>query len=230
MNKIIQLTAGKGPAECCWVVAQVLKRFLEEVKAHGLTYEILQRESGPENGTLSSVLLLVSGDTDAFLQNWIGSIKWVGKSKYRKHHKRKNWFIGLFEMEYILPQAIDEKDIAYQAIRSSGPGGQHVNKVSSAVRATYLPSGISVISQDSRSQHQNKKIARDRLTEKVHENYWMILRKREVNQWENHVHLQRGNPVRIFEGTDFKKEIKTKEFKATRKALKNDLKNELWKL
>ena len=54
-TKIIQITSGRGPAECCWVVAQILKQFLEAVKDNGIDYKILQREKGIENMTLQSV-------------------------------------------------------------------------------------------------------------------------------------------------------------------------------
>ncbi|WP_340199378.1 peptide chain release factor H [Ascidiimonas sp. W6] len=230
MNKIIQITAGRGPAECCWVVSQILKQFLNEVRQHALDYEILHREEGPENGTLQSVTLLLKGDAEALLKTWTGTLQWIGSSTYRKYHKRKNWFVGLFEMEHIQPETVKETDITYQAIRSSGPGGQHVNKVSSAVRATYIPNGLTVVAMDNRSQHQNKKLAKQRLIEKVAQNYWEVFKKNKADQWENHVHLQRGNPVRIFRGTDFKKEKKTTNFKAIRQTLKSDLKKETWKL
>ena len=230
MERIIQITAGTGPAECCWVVARVLKQFLNEVREHALDYEILHRETGPENGTIQSVTIRLKGDAEPLLKTWKGTLQWIGTSMYRKHHKRKNWFVGLFELENITPQKVKESDITYQAVRSSGPGGQHVNKVSSAVRATHVPTGINVLAQDSRSQHQNKKLAKQRLLEKIAQNYWSQLKKSKLNQWENHVHLQRGNPVQIFRGTDFKKEKKTKSFKANRQGLKNDLKKELWKL
>ncbi len=230
MEKIIQITAGKGPAECCWVVARVLKQFLKEIRDAGLDYEVLNREEGPENGTLQSVILRIQGDSEELLRKWAGTIQWIGTSVYRKHHKRKNWFIGLFELENIKPGKVHENDITYQAIRSSGPGGQHVNKVSSAVRATHAPTGLSVLASDSRSQHQNKKLARERLLEKVQQKYWEAIKKRKANQWENHVHLQRGSPVQVFRGTDFKKEKKTKGFKGHRQGLKTELKKELWKL
>ena len=56
-QKIIQITAGRGPAECCWVVAQVLKYFLEEVQQAGLSYTIVQRIKGSENGTVQSATI-----------------------------------------------------------------------------------------------------------------------------------------------------------------------------
>ena len=99
MDKIIQITAGRGPAECCWVVAQVLKIFIAEVKAKGIKYIILQREKGIENGTVQSVSIQLSGtDVNSFLTTWCGTVQWVGTSTFRKYHKRKNWFIGVYEL------------------------------------------------------------------------------------------------------------------------------------
>lgn len=168
MDKIIQITAGRGPAECTWVAAQVLKKVLEEAQTQQLEVTVLQREAGSENGTVASALLQIKGNSvAAFVATWTATIQWIGQSSFRKMHKRKNWFIGVFEMEALQRKTISEKDIQYQAMRSSGAGGQHVNKVSSAVRATYFPSGLSVVSMDLRSQHQNKKLATDRLLEKL---------------------------------------------------------------
>ncbi|WP_027395314.1 peptide chain release factor H [Aquimarina latercula] len=227
-TKIIQITAGRGPAECCWVVAQVLKLFLEDIKNSGYTYSILQREKGFENGTLQSATIQVKGkELDLFIASWIGTIQWIGTSKFRKHHKRKNWFIGMYEVKQEQTIAIKEKDISFQAMRSSGPGGQNVNKVNSAVRATYHPTGDQVVVMDSRSQHQNKKIAIERLKEKVHQSQLSKLQQSLSDQWENHLNIQRGNPIRIFKGTDFKKKHKKQSYASNRQQLKKDLRNEL---
>jgi len=208
-TKIIQITAGRGPAECCWVVAQVLKLFLEEIKNNGFIYHVLQRDKGLENGTVQSATIQLKGkEIDTFLSSWLGTIQWIGTSTFRKHHKRKNWFIGMYEVEQTQRVALKEKDISFQAMRSSGPGGQNVNKVNSAVRATYNPTGDQVVVMDSRSQHQNKKIAIERLKEKVNQSQLDNIKKSLSDQWENHLSIQRGNPIRIFKGTDLKKNIK----------------------
>lgn len=228
-TKIIQITSGRGPAECCWVVAQVLKAFIKALKDEGLAYAILNKEQGIENRTLQSVSLQVKGkDLDLFLKPWKGTIQWIGKSSFRPQHKRKNWFIGLFEIEANQTFQLDDKDIVYQATRSSGPGGQHVNKVSSAVRATHKPSHIQVLVMDNRSQHQNKKIAKQRLQEKVAQLQLQALKKNVKHQWQNHLQLQRGNPVKIFKGTDFKVQKTNKNYKSKRQQLKNNLKQQQW--
>ena len=222
--RYIQLTAGKGPVACCWVLAQVLKQFIEAIKKNNYDYEVLHRETGSENGTLRSATLRISGiQLTPFLNTWTGNIQWIGKSAFRKYHKRKNWFIGIYELENIPHQHIHDKDISFQTMRSSGPGGQNVNKVNSAVRATHHPTGIQVVVMDSRSQHQNKKLAITRLREKLEMNHLEQLQKQELQQWGNHWTVQRGNPVRTFKGTDFKSQKTQKSFKSKRQELKNEL-------
>ncbi len=227
-TKIIQITAAKGPAECAWVVAKVLKIFLKEIQSKNITYEIIQKENGVENGTVQSVVIQLKGkDFNQYVKSWLGTIQWIGVSQFRKHHKRKNWFIGCFELSGIQSESFAYTDIEFQAIRSSGPGGQHVNKVSSAIRAKHKPTGVQVLVSDSRSQHQNKKIAVERLKAKVNECYSEKLKESDKQQWGNHLTLERGNPVKVFIGTDFKKQKESKKYSSKRNQLKNDLRREL---
>ncbi|MDR6159590.1 peptide chain release factor [Chryseobacterium sp. SLBN-27] len=226
MEKLIQITSGKGPLECQWVVAKVLKVFLEEAKNNNIHSEIIHRENGDENLTLKSVtILLQSKDLQEFLKSWLGSICWIGKSTFRKLHKRSNWFIGVFELEGLEKTSFNEKDIQFQTTRSQGSGGQNVNKVNTAVRATHVPTGKSVFVQDSRSQLENKKLSVSRLKEKVLEQNIIQLQKRMQETWNNHLNVQRGNPIRTFSGTDFKKNYQEKSFKKQRNQLKKELKN-----
>ncbi|ALR32306.1 peptide chain release factor H [Chryseobacterium sp. IHB B 17019] len=226
MDKLIQITSGRGPLECQWVVAKVLKVFLDETKNDNIDYEIIHRENGDENLTLKSVTILLKGkNLNEFLKTWLGSICWTGKSTFRKLHKRSNWFIGIFELEGLEKIDFNEKDIQFQTTRSQGSGGQNVNKVNTAVRATHLPTGQSVFVQDSRSQLENKKLSITRLKEKVTGIYIQQLEKRMQETWNNHLQVQRGNPIRTFSGTDFKKNYQEKSFKKQRNQLKNELKN-----
>jgi len=224
MEKIIQITAGRGPAECTWVVAQVLKKMLDEAEDQQIEATVLKREAGSENGTVESALVMLKGKSvEAFVTSWTGTIQWIGKSSFRKFHKRKNWFIGVFEMDQLQMPKVSEKDIQYQAMRSSGAGGQHVNKVSSAIRATHLPSGLSTVAMDSRSQHQNKKLATERLLEKIKGFELEALKQQVSRQWENQLNVERGNPTRTFTGSDFKKQKVEKSYKQERQKLKQQL-------
>lgn len=228
MEKIIQITAGRGPAECAWVVAQVLKKMLDESKEFNLKCLVIEREQGVENGTLESAIIKLEGKAiHEFANLWIGTIQWIGQSQFRKFHKRKNWFIGVFEIPPISESQINESDIHYQAMRSSGAGGQHVNKVSSAIRATHIPTGISTVCMDSRSQHQNKMTARERLLLKLEEEEIKKLKSQFQTTWMNQTQVQRGNPIIVFEGSDFKKQKVVASYKTKREKLKKEFKNEI---
>ncbi|MEM6360510.1 MAG: peptide chain release factor H [Bacteroidota bacterium] len=223
-DTIIQITSGRGPAECCWVVAQVLKRLLQEAADFGLLSEVIHREVGIENGTLNSALIKLQGESlGVFLKGWEGTIQWTGQSKFRKFHKRKNWFVGVHRLNRDeTKDQIRDQDIRYQFTRSGGPGGQHVNKVSTAVRATHIPSGEVVFVSQGRSQLQNKNEARRRLLTLLEEKKQQEVRENRKEGWGNHNQLQRGNPVRVFKGTDFKPNHQNKKYKSDRKKLKQD--------
>ncbi len=96
-----------------------------------------------------------------------------------------------------------ERDFTFQTMRSSGPGGQHVNKTESAVRATHTPSGMSVVVSDSRSQWQNKKLAIERLKQKLCQWELEQLTQQKAEGWNEHWNLERGNPIRVYEGEKF---------------------------
>ncbi|WP_413511929.1 peptide chain release factor-like protein [Myroides odoratus] len=99
---------------------------------------------------------------------------------------------------------MEEKDLVYQPIRISGVGGQHVNKVSSAIRIIHIPSGLQLVAMDSRSQHQNKKLAKKRLLEKLKQRNENTLELKEKQNWLNQLQINRGNSIRTFIGSHFK--------------------------
>lgn len=204
--KIIQITSGKGPAECCLAVALALKSLLREARDAGFACEVLHRFPAQENGTLASATLRLEGKSAATLAAaWEGVLQWTSPSPYRKLHKRKNWFIGIAVYdESALPQW-HERDVMFQTMRSSGPGGQNVNKVESAVRALHRPSGLQVSVSDSRSQLQNRKLALARLREAFQQWQVSTLLKQQQEQWLGHHGLERGNPARRYAGKEFKR-------------------------
>lgn len=164
----LQITSGRGPVECCRVVALVLEKILREAQKRKLRVEILEKETGPVNRTLlSAVVALEGASCDVLADEWEGTVLWIARSPYRIHHRRKNWFVGVQTFLLSESREATEDDIRYETLRASGPGGQHVNKTESAVRAVHIPSGISVVASDQRSQWQNKKLATERLLVKL---------------------------------------------------------------
>jgi len=198
----IQITSGRGPVECCRVVVLVMQKIIEQAKSLGFNTEIIEREDGPQDGCMFSATLSIgSEDIAPFIKEWEGSVLWIAqKNPFRPWHRRKNWFVGIHFFKPMEYNKTDEHDIVYETLRSSGPGGQNVNKVETAVRATHLPSGLSVLASDMRTQVQNKKLARERLVMKLS----VMEEEKQMRQthdvWMNHNTLERGNPVKRFKG------------------------------
>ena len=203
MEKVyIQITSGRGPVECCRVVVLVMQKMLEDAQRLGLVADIAEHEEGPQDGCMFSATLVVKGEnTETLTKAWEGTILWVAqKNPFRPWHRRKNWFVGVHAFKPLEATSINERDISYETLRSSGPGGQNVNKVETAVRATHHPTGISVLATDLRSQTQNKKLAHERLMMRLA----AIEDEKATHQiqavWMNHNTLERGNPVKTFKG------------------------------
>lgn len=198
----LQLTANTGPAECCLGVRKALDVLLAEARAAGVAASIVEQVDGPVSGTLRSVLLELDGDAGVLARRWCGSLLWVCESPFRTGHRRKNWF--LHGAAFTPPDGdLDIGDIRYEATRASGPGGQHVNKTDSAIRATHVASGLSVKVQTERSQHANKRLAAQLLASKLAA---LAQDKAEAGKSERrlqHWHAERGNAVRTFMGPKF---------------------------
>jgi peptide chain release factor len=202
MNEVIlHITAGKGPQECCWVVAGLARAFTREAKAAGLECALLDgAEALP-----ASVLLRIAGKGSVvFAAQRIGTNQWIGNSPFRPTHKRRNWFVGV-SLAPTPEEMIDleEEDIDYQVMRASGPGGQHVNKTDSAVRATHRPTGLVATAQEQRSQHANRKLARLKLAIMLQARHQRARDDGRREQWQVHQELERGNAVRVYAGERF---------------------------
>ena len=202
---LLQLSSAQGPDECCLAVGKALARLMEEAQAHNVALAVVEREAGRHDGAYRSVLVSLDGaDEKALSARWCGTVQWICQSPYRPHHARKNWFIGVaaFTSE---SQALS-REIRFESLRSSGPGGQHVNKTDSAVRATHIATGISVKVQSERSQHANKRLATLLIAHRLEQ---MQDDQRAALKSERrlfHHHIARGNPTRTFKGMAFNAE------------------------
>ena len=149
----VQISSGQGPSECqrvVWLVCQKLKKDFENL-------ELIKSESGYENNCYRSMTFefLEPANFAQLREEWEGTISWRGKSPFRPNHKRQNWYIKVDFFEQIESEAFDLSNVKIEAFRGSGPGGQHVNKTSTAIRAVYLRTGDAVVCMDERSQYAN---------------------------------------------------------------------------
>lgn len=198
-EKLIQITSGKGPAECERAVAKVLEKIRKQAQQKKLDLEVVELVEGKHNQTFLSALIRVKGNgATEFCSEWKGTIQWIAQSPFRKFHKRKNWFVGVNVFDVSTFATWNEKEISYQTMRASGPGGQHVNKTESAVRATHLPTGISVTASTERSQMMNKKEATERLKNKLLSRQVEASNQTIQDQWMEHNTLSRGNAEKVF--------------------------------
>lgn len=199
MEEIILLvTAGQGPLECCRVVYRVQEMLTIEAHKLGLTVEVFDSVQAEKPGTLHSCALKFKGRIpDAFISEWQGTVQWIAQSPYRPAHKRKNWFIGVEVLDNASTISWDKSGVTFETFRASGPGGQNVNKVESAVRIRHHSTGIQIQVMDSRSQLENKKIALRRLTQKLEDLQNKQTSQLQQNSWTEHNSLQRGNPVKV---------------------------------
>ena len=200
-NVIILITSGKGPAECCRAVFRIREIMLKQAREQGINIEEVDIKKADKEGTLLSATLTAQGaNLAAFIQEWKGTVQWIAQSPYRKYHKRKNWFAGVFIFDTNELAEWNPKDVKIETCRASGPGGQNVNKVETAVRGTHIPSGIQVFSMDTRSQLENKKLCLSRLEAKVMGCQAEQLAESQSTQWLSHLSLGRGNPVKVLKG------------------------------
>ena len=199
MKHYIQITAGRGPVECARAVTLVARELLKAIPSIQLA------DCEPHNQVdgcfMSMTFTMAEPIPQSIVNDWQGTILWRStKNPYRPGHKRSNWFVGVnFFDEVELPH-IDESDIVYETCRSGGKGGQNVNKVETTVRATHIPTRLSVKCSDERSQSQNKALARERLLLKIRQLNDKALADSQSRQWSNHDSLERGNPVKKFSG------------------------------
>lgn len=190
----IQISSGQGPAECELAAELFYRQLQKEIG----DIRMVQCVRGSKAKGFSSVIF----ETEEDMSSLEGSILWVCKSLYRPKHKRKNWYIDVSILEN-MPKLTQELKLRFETFRSGGKGGQNVNKVETGVRVIHIPTGISVVSTEARSQHMNKKLAVNRLCDILAERNMESGRKEKELAWLEHNRLERGNPVRIYEGGNF---------------------------
>ena len=199
MKHYIQITAGRGPVECARAVTLVARELQKTIPSLQLAeYESHNQVDGCFMSMTFTTTELIP---QSIVNDWQGTILWRStKNPYRPGHKRSNWFVGINFFEEVELPRIEESEIVYDTCRSGGKGGQNVNKVETAVRATHIPTGLSVKCSDERSQSQNKALARERLLLKIRQLNDKALADSRARQWSNHDSLERGNPVKKFSG------------------------------
>ncbi|MEV6157042.1 peptide chain release factor H [Nonomuraea sp. NPDC052129] len=193
------LSAGRGPQECAWALARLLHRLEADAARQNLEIHRAHTVPGDRPGTYRSVLIRIAGDdSEAFAASWSGTLCWQAPSPYRVNTGRKNWYVISQPCQVDAPRTtFAEEDVDIVACRTGGPGGQHRNKASTAVRATHRPTGIVVVVDTERQFSLNRRIAIRLLRERIEHGDEAAERAVTAARWRIHDELVRGDPTRV---------------------------------
>ncbi|GLK54086.1 peptide chain release factor H [Methylopila capsulata] len=188
------VTSGRGPKECRIVVARAVRRLAQEAESVGLSVAHDLRD--PATEAASALVSLGGGGAETFAAGWTGMIQWIDGS-LRGGGSRRNWFVAVHRI--VTPgeaATLRDDEVRFEAMRAGGPGGQHQNVTESAVRAVHLPTGLSAVARDGRSQHQNRKRALERLGALLAGVAAKEALEAKHAAWLDRISVERGNPKR----------------------------------
>ncbi len=197
-DAILTIHPGAGGTDACDWADMLYRMYIKFFQKRGFNYSVMDYEADDIAG-IKNVTINISGEyAYGYLKCEIGVHRLVRISPFNSKKKRETSFAAVYvypDIDKDIDFELDEKDLKIEAFRSSGPGGQNVNKLSTAIRITHIPTGIFAKSQSERSQHQNKMNAMKILKAKVYQYYKELeeekmnkkLVEKKKNEWGNQI-------------------------------------------
>ncbi len=200
-NAFIDIQSGSGGTEAQDWAAMLLRMYLRWGESQGYTLEIVERSPGDVAGIKSATIKFTGEYAYGCLRTETGVHRLVRKSPFDSGNRRHTSFASVYaypEIDDSFEIEVNPADLRVDTYRSSGAGGQHVNKTDSAVRLTHLPTGIVVQCQNDRSQHRNREEATKMLKARLYEAQMQKRRQEQQTEEDNKSDIGWGRQIRSY--------------------------------
>jgi peptide chain release factor 2 len=200
-NAYLDIQAGSGGTEAQDWAEMLLRMYLKWGATHGFKTEVMEESPGDVAGIKGATVYFEGEYAFGWLRTETGVHRLVRKSPFDSGNRRHTSFASVFvspEIDDNIEIEVNMSDVRVDTYRSSGAGGQHVNKTDSAVRLTHFPSGIVVQCQNQRSQHQNKDFALKQLKAKLYEMEILKRKAEQQTQEDNKADIGWGSQIRSY--------------------------------
>jgi peptide chain release factor 2 len=199
---ILEINPGAGGTESQDWAEMLLRMYVRHCESEGWDYEVLDSVPADEAGIKSATLEVRTPYTYGYLKGESGVHRLVRISPFDAQKRRHTSFASCFVYPLVdednVDIELDDKDLRIDTYRASGAGGQHVNKTSSAIRITHIPSGIVVQCQNQRSQHRNKDAAMKMLYARLYQKHLEEEQAKQAELESSKTKIDFGNQIRSY--------------------------------